>query len=57
MNVAWGTGNAVGPALGGALADTWGDALPYALAAVVCGATLVFALRLGTRDLRVPETP
>ena len=57
MNVAWGTGNALGPAIGGALADTWGDALPYALAAVVCGATLLFALRLGTRDLRVPETP
>jgi MFS family permease len=57
MNVAWGTGNAVGPALGGALADAWGDALPYALAAGICGATLLFALRLGTRELRVPETP
>ena len=57
MNVAWGTGNALGPVLGGALADAWGDALPYALAAAVCGATLLFLLRVGTRDLRVPETP
>ena len=57
MNVAWGTGNALGPVLGGALADAWGDALPYALAAAVCGATLLFLLRVGTRELRVPETP
>jgi MFS family permease len=57
MNVAWGSGNALGPVIGGALADAWGDALPYALAAVVCGATLLFLLRVGTRDLRVPETP
>jgi MFS family permease len=56
MNVAWGTGNALGPVLGGALADAWGDALPYALAAAVCGVTLLFLLRVGTRDLRVPET-
>jgi MFS family permease len=57
MNVAWGTGNALGPSLGGALADAAGDALPYALAAVVCAGTFLFAIRIGTRDLGVPETP
>jgi MFS family permease len=57
MNVAWGAGNALGPPLGGVLADAAGDALPYALAAVVCAATFLFAIRVGTRDLRVPETP
>jgi MFS family permease len=57
MNVAWGAGNALGPPLGGLLADAAGDALPYALAAAVCAFTLLFAMRLGTRDVGVPETP
>jgi MFS family permease len=56
MNAAWGAGNAIGPSVGGALADAGGDALPYALAALLCAATLGFLL-FGTRDLRVPETP
>ena len=55
MNVAWGGGNALGPPIGGALADAGGDALPYSLAALLCAATLVFLL-VGTRDLRVPES-
>jgi MFS family permease len=57
MNVAWGAGNALGPPLGGVLADAAGDALPYALAAVVCAGTFLFAIRVGTRDVGVPETP
>jgi MFS family permease len=57
MNLAWGTGNAVGPAVGGVLADAAGDALPYALAAVVIAVTFLFLFRVGTRDLGVPETP
>jgi predicted MFS family arabinose efflux permease len=57
MNVAWGAGNALGPPVGGALADAAGDALPYALAAVICAGTLLFVLFSGTRDLRVPENP
>jgi MFS family permease len=57
MNVAWGAGNALGPSIGGALADAAGDALPYALAAVICAGTFLFAIRIGTRDLGVPETP
>jgi MFS family permease len=56
MNAAWGGGNALGPPLGGALADAATDALPYSLAALVCAATLLFLL-VGTRDLRVPESP
>jgi MFS family permease len=56
MNAAWGSGNALGPPLGGALADAASDTLPYALAACVCAGTLLFLL-LGTRDLRVPESP
>jgi MFS family permease len=55
MNAAWGGGNALGPPIGGALADAGGDALPYSLAALLCAATLVFLL-VGTRDLRVPES-
>jgi MFS family permease len=57
MNAAWGGGNALGPPVGGALADAAGDALPYALAAVICAGTLLFVLIVGTRDLRVPENP
>lgn len=56
MNAAWGAGNAIGPSIGGALADAGGDVLPYSVAALLCAATLVFLL-LGTRDLRVPESP
>jgi MFS family permease len=57
MNAAWGGGNALGPPLGGALADAAGDALPYGLAAAICAGTLLFALRFGTRSVRVPEIP
>jgi MFS family permease len=60
MNVAWGAGNAVGPSLGGALADAAGDALPYALLAGVCLVTLAALSRralLGTRAVRVPGSP
>ncbi len=60
MNAAWGAGNWVGPSLGGALADAAGDALPYALMALVCLATLLIVLRpsfAGTQVARVPESP
>jgi MFS family permease len=57
MNAAWGAGNALGPPVGGALADVGGDALPYSLAAALCAATLVAVATLGTRTMRVPETP
>jgi MFS family permease len=58
MNAAWGAGNALGPPIGGALADAATDAVPYALAALMCAATLVFTFfRPGTQELRVPESP
>ncbi|HEY3068790.1 MAG TPA: MFS transporter [Gaiellaceae bacterium] len=57
MNAAWGGGNALGPPLGGALADAAGDALPYGLAAAVCAGTLLVSVAVGTRRARVPEIP
>jgi MFS family permease len=57
MNAAWGGGNALGPPLGGALADAAGDALPYGLAAAVCAGTLLVSVAIGTRGTRVPEIP
>jgi DHA1 family tetracycline resistance protein-like MFS transporter len=41
MNGAWAAGNVVGPAVGGALAEAAGDALPYLLLALVCLLTLL----------------
>jgi MFS family permease len=57
MNAAWGAGNALGPAIGGALADAAGDALPFTVLAVFCLATLASLGVLGTRRVRVPESP
>ncbi|MGH3024588.1 MAG: MFS transporter [Gaiellaceae bacterium] len=61
MNAAWGGGNSVGPALGGALADLAGEALPFALMALLCALTLLAVSRgrrlLGTPLARVPESP
>jgi MFS family permease len=45
MNAAWAMGNVLGPALGGALAQSSGDRIPYALAAVVCLLSLVAVSR------------
>jgi MFS family permease len=59
MNAAWGGGNSVGPSLGGALADAAGDALPFALMALICTGTLLALTRgrrvFGTQLARVPE--
>jgi MFS family permease len=43
MNACWAIGNAAGPAVGGALADVAGDAVPFVLLAVICLVTLVLA--------------
>ena len=56
MNVAWGAGNALGPAIGGALADAAGDAVPFLIMAAFCFATLVSLGVAGTRRVRVPES-
>ncbi len=49
MNSAWAAGALVGPALGGALAETFGDAVPYLLCGVLCAATLVAVTRGAAR--------
>jgi MFS family permease len=55
MNMAWGAGNAIGPVLGGALADAAGDAVPFLIMAAFCLATLASLGVAGTRRIRVPE--
>jgi len=57
MNVAWGAGNALGPIIGGSLADAAGDALPFLVLAVFCLMTLASLGFAGTRRVRVPESP
>jgi MFS family permease len=44
MNLAWATGIFLGSGVGGAVAETGGDALPAALAAGLCGVTLLLVL-------------
>ncbi|HET7515421.1 MAG TPA: MFS transporter [Gaiella sp.] len=44
-NTAWAVGALIGPALGGALAEAFGDPVPYLLAAALCAATLLAARR------------
>jgi MFS family permease len=50
MNTAWATGALAGPTVGGALADEFGDAVPYLLCSALCAVTLalVAARRRGT---------
>ena len=40
MNTAWALGNMTGPAVGGALAEQFGDAAPYAVGGLLCLLTL-----------------
>ena len=55
MNSAWALGNMTGPAAGGALADLFGDAVPYVACAVLCLLTLVAAERVARAEpSRVP---
>jgi MFS family permease len=51
-NTAWAVGALVGPALGGALAEAFGDPVPYLLCAALCSLTLVAAVR-GAPRVRV----
>ncbi len=48
MNSAWALGALIGPALGGVLAETLGDAAPYLLGAVLCFGTLAATWRVAT---------
>ncbi len=48
-NSAWATGALIGPAVGGALAQAFGDPVPYLLCGALCGLTLLAATRGVTR--------
>jgi MFS family permease len=50
-NSAWAVGAVVGPAVGGALAQAFGDPVPYLLCGALCGLTLLAASR-GVARLR-----
>ena len=59
MNGGWAAGAFIGPAAGGALAESLGDPVAYGLGALACLVTLVAILTRahpGTRSLRVPDT-
>jgi len=49
MNTAWAAGEVVGPSAGGALADAYGDAIPYLIAAGLCALTLGATYRVARR--------
>ena len=52
MNSAWAIGAVTGPTLGGALAETFGDSLPYLLGALLCGLTLAATHRVAAQRAR-----
>jgi MFS family permease len=45
MDPAWSPGNAIGSVVGGSLAQAWGDAVPYLVAATLCSGTLLLMRR------------
>jgi MFS family permease len=49
MNTAWAFGELVGPSAGGALADSYGDAIPYLVAGGLCALTLAATYRVAGR--------
>ena len=51
MNTAWALGALLGPAIGGALAATTRDAVPYLLGAALCGLTLLATQRVAAREV------
>jgi MFS family permease len=55
MNSSWAVGALVGPALGGALAESLGDATPYLAGAGLCAATLAATWHVVTREMRPRE--
>jgi MFS family permease len=49
MNSAWAVGNMTGPILGGALADAFGDAIPYLAGSALCALTLAATWRVAAQ--------
>jgi predicted MFS family arabinose efflux permease len=52
MNSAWALGNVTGPTASGALAQSFGDAVPYVGGAVLCALTLVATLGIAPERTR-----
>ncbi len=52
MNSAWAVGELTGPTLGGALAEAFGDAVPYLVGGILCAATLIATQGLVARRAR-----
>ena len=48
-NSSWAAGALIGPAVGGALAQAFGDPVPYLLCGALCGLTLLAATRGAAR--------
>jgi MFS family permease len=57
MNTAWAAGNMTGPSAGGALAEAWGDAVPYLLGAGLCALTLLASYRVRLRAAGSARAP
>ncbi len=55
MNSSWALGALIGPALGGGLAEPFGDAAPYLVGASLCGLTLAATWRVATREMTPRE--
>ena len=55
MNSAWALGEMTGPTVGGALAEAYGDAVPYLIGAGLCGLTLVATQRVAAQRARPRE--
>ena len=53
MNSAWALGEMTGPIIGGALADAFGDAVPYLVGAAACAITLVASMPTSLRRVGV----
>ena len=53
MNTAWAAGAVVGPTTGGALADAYGNAVPYVVGAALCA--LTFAATYGAAGRMAPR--
>jgi hypothetical protein len=53
VNTAWAFGEVAGPTVGGALANSYGDAAPYLACAALCGLTLVAAQGVAGRKARL----
>jgi MFS family permease len=53
MNAAWATGALIGPAVGGAVADAFGDVVPFLIAAGLCVTSLAAVRRARQRTTAV----